>query len=149
MLEPFSRAWFLTCLNQRGPAPWSHGLKGWPSACMLRGLLRKLDKARNSYKRLDFHIQKLMGVALICIWKSLDAFKHQYSVFLQLTILQLLYALGLTVSAFEKPPVSSGINIQRFFVWKSSGASIYQYWRLFPLEDRLTASCTNTHCFKY
>ena len=36
MLEPFSRAWFPTCLNQRGLEPGSRGLKWWSSLCMLR-----------------------------------------------------------------------------------------------------------------
>ena len=41
MLELFSRAWCLTCLSQRGLAPWLLDLKGWPRADMLKRAIVK------------------------------------------------------------------------------------------------------------
>lgn len=37
MLQPSSWAWFLTYFSQRGLAPLSRSVKGWHSACVLRG----------------------------------------------------------------------------------------------------------------
>ena len=43
----------LSCLNQRGPAPWSRDLTGGPSASMLRGVTKKnwtRQKIRTCFK---------------------------------------------------------------------------------------------------
>ena len=62
-------------------APWSRGLKGWLSVCMLRGatLKKKMDQARNPYKCPDLHVKKLFGVTLVhmhCTFTSRNFPQH-------------------------------------------------------------------------
>jgi len=45
MLEPSLSVWCLTNRSQCGLVPWPHGLKAWPSVCMVGGHFEKLWKS--------------------------------------------------------------------------------------------------------